>query len=316
LFVAVALSAPWIGSEPLSLGHVWEFMRGTVTTDGAIFFYQRLPRVCLGLLAGGTLALVGASFQVLFRNPLVEPYTLGVSGGAALGAFLAISIPGLWLSWGPFGSVQLGAALGAGAALLLIFRFSRRAKGLGISTLLLAGVTLSIICSSAIMFITYLVSPHKVIVFQRWMMGGVDVVGFQELASLFPLLLPGLWLIARRLPALNHLTLGDDLALSQGVELPQVQRDIFFGGGLATAAVVALVGPIGFIGLIIPHGVRRLSGYDQRLVLPGSFLLGGAVLALCDTLARTLLAPTEIPVGVITAILGGPLFIALLMRRN
>jgi len=315
-FLFVALLSPWIGSERLELLDVWQFLKGENNPHGSIFWLQRLPRVLLAMLAGGSLALVGASFQVLFRNPLVEPYTLGISGGAAFGAFLAIAIPPLWIAWGYFSSVQLLAVIGAFASLSLIYFLSRKPQSMNIYTLLLAGVTVSIICGGAIMLLTYITNPNALVVFQRWMMGGVDIVGYRDLAALVPLLLPGLFLILRHANELNHIALGDEMALGHGVPVQKVQRNIFIGGGLATAAVVSLVGPIGFVGLIIPHGVRRLVGFDQRTVLPCSFLLGGAALAVCDMLARTIISPTELPVGIITAVIGGPLFIYLLVSRR
>lgn len=316
LFVTTSLVAPWIGSESVRPADAWAELRGDSSPEGQIFWQQRLPRVLLALIAGGTLALVGAAFQAMFRNPLVEPFTLGVSGGAALGAFLAIAIPPLWFVWGPFGSIQLLAVLGAAASLTLIYTLAGRIERLSVSTLLLAGITMSIICGGAILLLTYLSTPNALVVYQRWMMGGVDIVGYRDLAALLPLWLPGVGLLLLQAGRLNHLALGEDMAFGQGVDVKGVQRAVFIGGGLATAAVVSLVGPIGFVGLIVPHAVRRLGGYDQRLVLPASFLLGGAVLAACDVLARTVLAPTELPVGIITAVAGGPLFIRLLVSRR
>ncbi len=315
-FLVVALVTPWIGPEEVSFSNMTEFLQEIRTPGGEIFWNQRLPRVLLALLAGGTLAVVGASFQVLFRNPLVEPFTLRISGGAALGAFLTISFPGVWFVWGPFGSIQLFAVLGAAAALFFIYSLARKPQGMSVTTLLLAGVTISIICGGAILLLTYLANPNALMVFQRWMMGGLDIIGFRELFSLGPLLLPGLYLLFFHANDLNHIALSEEIALGQGVEVSRVRRNIFIGGGLATAAVVSLVGPIAFVGLIVPHAVRRLSGFDHRLVLPAAFCLGGTALAVCDAFARTLIAPTELPVGIITAIIGGPLFIHLLVSRR
>lgn len=314
LFAITAALVPWIGSEPITMSSVIGFLRGDGNPYGSIFWFQRIPRVLLALLAGGSLAMVGACFQVVFRNPLVEPYTLGISGGSALGAFLAISIPSLWISWGPFGSVQALAVLGAAGSLSLIYALSRRREGLSITTLLLAGITISIICSGSILFLTYLAHPNALVLFQRWMMGGLDIIGYRELLGFSPLLLSGLGLLCFHANDMNHLALGDEMAQGHGVPVRRVQNHVFLGGGLATAGVVSLVGPIGFVGLIVPHAVRRLVGFDQRRVLPGSFFLGGVLLALCDTAARTLIAPTELPVGIITALIGGPLFIQLLLR--
>jgi len=314
LFLITAAAVPWIGSESISVTAVIRFLQGDGNPYGSIFWFQRIPRVLLALFAGGALSMVGACFQVVFRNPLVEPYTLGVSGGSALGAFLAISIPSLWITWGPFSSVQALAVLGAAASLGLIYALSRRREGLSVTTLLLAGITISIICSGAILLLTYLAHPNALVIFQRWMMGGLDIIGYRELLGFSPLLLFGLGLLLFHANDMNHLALGDEMAQGHGVPVRRVQKHVFLGGGLATAGVVSLVGPIGFVGLIVPHAVRRLVGFDQRCVLPSSFFLGGILLALCDTAARTLLAPTELPVGIITALIGGPLFIRLLLR--
>ena len=313
VFLAAAALTPWFGAESIGIQDAADYFTPQSRPLSEIFWLQRIPRLLLALIAGGTLAVVGASFQVMFHNPLVEPFTLGISGGSALGAFIAISWPSLWVLWGPFSTVQIFAALGAGAVLFLIYTLARRSSGISVTVLLLAGVTISIICSGAILLLTYLASPQSLVVFQHWMMGGIDILGFRELGFLAPLLLPGLSLLFLHARDLNHLALSEEMAMGHGVAVGAVRRDIFIGGGLATAAVVSLVGPIGFVGLIVPHAVRRMSGFDQRMVLPASFLLGGAVLAVSDTIARTLIAPTELPVGIITAILGGPLFIYLLV---
>jgi iron complex transport system permease protein len=316
VFLAAAVMTPWIGPEKVGLSPVIQFLKGITSPGGEIFWFQRVPRVLLALFAGGTLAVVGASFQVLFRNPLVEPFTLGISGGAALGAFLTIAMPSLWIVWGPFSSIQLFAIVGASFSLALIYMIAHRPQGMSVYTLLLAGVTISIICAGSILFLTYLASPNALVVFQRWMMGGIDIIGYREFASLIPLLFPALGLLFYHANDLNHIALNEELALGHGVEVGIVRRNIFIAGGLATAAVVSLVGPIAFVGLIVPHAVRRLSGFDQRLVLPCSFFLGGASLCICDAVARSIIAPTELPVGIITAILGGPLFIYLLVSRR
>jgi len=311
-FVGVGLAAPFIGGEPLDLGAV---LAGG-GNDAAIFFGQRVPRVILGLLAGGTLATIGAAFQAVLRNPLAEPYTLGVSGGASVGAAAAILVPGLGLARGPFSTVQLAAVAGAAAALLLIYAIARRPQGISMSTVLLAGITVSILSVGAIMLLRIAVRPDEIAQVDRWMMGGLDVVYYREVAATLPLLVPGLGLLFMQARALDHLALGEEMAAGHGVDVPAVQREALVGGGLATAAVVSVAGPIGFVGLIVPHAVRRLSGCDHRVVLPGSFLLGGAVLVVCDTVARTALHPTLIPVGVITALVGGPIFVWLLMRSG
>ena len=284
--------------------------------DAFIISELRLPRTLLGLLAGGALAITGACFQVVLRNPLAEPYTLGATGGAAVGAVLAISIPHLDVSLGPLSSVQIFALAGTGLALGLVYRLARRPHGISMNTLLLAGVTLSILSGGIVMFIKYLADPHDLAKMTLWLMGGLGVIGYKEVVTLSVLGVPGVLVLLWQMPALNHLSLGDEMAAGHGVEVARVQKLVFVGGGLLTAAAVSVAGPIGFVGLIVPHAVRRLSGFDQRIVLPASFLLGGAFLAACDAAGRVLFAPREMPVGVFTAIVGGPLFIKILLGRR
>ena len=289
---------------------------GSVGTTSEILWALRVPRVLLGLLAGGTLALVGASLQVILRNPLATPYTLGVTGGGALGAVVAISVPGLSLANGPLSTVQVFALVGCGAALTLIYAFARRAQGISMPMLLLAGVTIGILCGALMLLVRYLASPNLLVAMDRWVMGGLDEPGYRGLAALAPFLLPGLGLLVLQIPKLNHLSLGEEMAAGHGIDVAAVHREVFLGAGLATAAVVSVTGPIGFVGLIVPHAVRRLSGFDHRVVLPASFLLGGAFLIACDTLARIVMAPSEMPVGILTALVGGPVFIGILLRRR
>jgi len=316
LFVITALVCPFFGGNFLDIKEIVQAFSGNITPDGEIFLMHRVPRVILGLIAGGSLAVTGAVFQVVLRNPLAEPFTLGTTGGAALGAVVAISVPGLWLSWGPFSSVQLLALAGAGTTLSLIYVMARSRNGLSMSVLLLAGVTLSIFCASLVLLVRYLMNPDLLVQVDRWMMGGLEIVGYRELASLLPFLVPGLGLLFYIAMPLNHLALGEEMARGHGVNVSSVQKTSFVAGGLTTGAIVSLTGPISFIGLIIPHVVRRLSGYDQRVVLPMSFLFGGVALTICDAAARTLAAPSEMPVGIVTALIGCPVFIWILCAKR
>jgi len=316
LFLAALLICPFIGRGSVDAAAQIKSIFAGRPDFGSILLQLRVPRVLLALLAGGTLALVGACFQVILRNPLADPFTLGITGGSAVGAVLALSVPGLAISLGPFSTLQLCAFAGAAVSLGLVYAVARRPHGMSMNTLLLAGVTISILSAGIIMLIRYVADPYNLISMDRWLMGGLDIVGYRELGPVLPLLLPGVALLLMQAAPLNHLSLGEEMAAGHGVEVAQVQRLVFIGSGLATAAVVSLAGPIGFVGLIIPHAVRRLSGYDQRIVLPASFLLGGAFLAACDTAGRALFHKQEIPVGVITAIVGGVLFIRILLGRR
>ncbi len=315
LLLAVLLVLPWIGGESLSLDGILAYLRGETTVQGLIFFRQRIPRILLAALVGGALAMTGASLQVLFRNPLAEPWTLGVSGGAAIGAFIAHASPALNLRFGPLHSTQLFALLGAAGVMALIFSVSSRRSGMGVQTLLLGGVTISVLSGGVIMLAIYFISPYKYMTFSRWMMGGLDVSGYQQVFSFMALALPGVLLLGSLMRDYNHLSLGEDMAMGHGVDVQRVKWRTLAGAGLTTAACVAVAGPIGFVGMIIPHAIRYLNGFDNRMVLPASFMLGAVTLVVCDGFARTVLAPTEIPVGVITAVVGGPAFLYLLLRR-
>jgi len=317
LSAATLLLSPLVGSERLSWNQVVGALLSQVgSVDADIFLYHRIPRVLLAFLVGGSLAVAGSALQVALRNPLAEPFILGITGGGALGAVVAISIPSLLVHVGPFSSVQVFSLLGCILCLGGIYRFATSAMGLSMSTILLAGVTINILCGAAILLVRYLVSPHLLVIMDRWMMGGLDVVGYRELAALLPLAVSGLTLLFIQGNALNQLAFGEEMATGHGVNVTSVQKQIFLGTGLATAAAVSLAGPIGFVGLIIPHAVRRLSGFDHRVVLPASFLLGGSFLTICDLIARTVVAPTEMPVGIITAMIGGPVFLRILLKRG
>lgn len=307
---------PWIGAEKLGFRQVFGFVVGEWTSDAMIFFQIRLPRVLLGLLAGGALALAGAALQVVFRNPLAEPWTLGIAGGASLGAFLARVCPFLWLAWGPLNTAQALALSGAAAALGLVLSLARRQRGAGTQTLLLAGVTIGVISGGAIMVISGFISPWKLAEFHRWLLGGLDSADWASIGALAALAVPGIVILALQARSLNPLGLGEEMAAGQGVEVARVRRWTAIGAGIASAGVAAVAGPIGFVGLLAPHAVRRIVGPDLRIVLPGSFLFGGALLAACDALGRWAAAPLEVPVGALTAVLGGPLFLALLARRR
>jgi len=317
--LAIMCVVPFIGSESLSIKNIISNLtarQGTWDIDTEIFIYQRIPRVLLGFLVGGSLALVGSVFQVILRNPLATPYTLGITGGGSVGAVLAITVPQLAVHWGPFSSTQLLALAGAMITTALIYIMARRATGISMNTLLLAGVTIGILCSALILLIRYLTSPHLLVSMDRWMMGGLDILGYRTLASLAPLLLPGIAILFAQTNSLNHLALGKEMAMGHGIDVGSVQTWSFAAGSLTTAAAVSAAGPIAFVGLLVPHAVRMISGYDHRIILPAAFMSGGAFLTICDTVARTAVAPTEMPVGIITALIGAPFFIYLLLKKS
>jgi len=316
--VATLIVCPLVGSESLNVKTIfYDTISGHASDiDADIFYNQRVPRVLLAFLTGAVLAVAGNTFQVILRNPLATPYTLGVTGGASVGAYLAIAFPVLNFSIGKFSSIQLMAILGAGVVGLMIYAASRKKNGLSMHTMLLAGVTIGIMCGAFIMLIRYLTDPNLLGALDKWTMGRLDMIGFDSFYSVLPLSLAGLIMIAFYVRSLNHIALGEEMASGHGVDVSAVQKNCFIGASVATAAVVSTVGPIGFVGLIVPHMVRYFSGYDNRPVMVGCACMGGAFLVICDAIARTIISPAEIPVGVITALIGGPCFIYLLVSKK
>jgi len=314
--IIVAAIAPWFGATPLSWREVWAAWReGGGSSAWLIFAQQRVPRVLLGIVVGMALGMAGAAFQVLLRNPLATPYTLGVASAGALAAALSLVVPGLAAGLGPLRATQLFALVGSAVAALGIFALARRLRSGSTNMLLLSGVALNLFCGSALLLVRFIADPQHLVAVDRWLMGGLITVGYGDVLGMLPLLAAGALLVVLRMHALNQLSFGEEVAGARGVSVRAVVAGTFFGGVLLTAGAVAVAGPIGFIGLIMPHAVRLLSGPDQRIVIPASALLGGAVLVLCDMGARTVIAPTEIPVGIITACLGAPLFLLLLVQR-
>jgi iron complex transport system permease protein len=284
--------------------------------DAQIFFVARFPRVAAAALVGATLAASGVVLQALLRNPLATPFTLGVSAGAALGAILVISF-GATLAVGPFAPVPLASLAGALAAAAIVYALATRPnRPMSTSVLLLAGVTLNSFFSALILFVQYMADFADVYRTVRWLMGDLDVGGFTPILAVLPLVIAAFAIFALLPSELNLLSVGSDIAASRGVDVGRTQRLAFLGTVLATSAAVTLAGPIGFVGIVVPHLVRLMTGVDHRLTLPASALFGASFLIGCDLVARTILAPIELPVGVVTAILGGPFFLWLLVRRG
>lgn len=309
-WVAVLAVAPLLGTERLDPAAILT----AGSTDALIFWHIRLPRVLLALAAGGALAAAGLAFQTLFRNPLAEPYTLGVASGAALGAVLAIEvgISGLVLG---MPATAVGSLTGAGLVSLLILGLAAR-RQLTTATLLLAGIAVSLTCSALILFVQYRADFAESFRMVRWMMGGMAVVGYGEVLWLAPWVVAGLLVLLLLRWDLDLLLTGEELAASRGVDLSRARWLVLAAASGMVGALVAVAGPIGFVGLIVPHMLRRWLGHDHLVLLPACALGGGAFLALCDVVGRTVVAPAELPVGVVTALLGGPFFLWLLLARS
>jgi len=317
---AIALAAAatlgvLLGTEPVSVARAIE----GPGLDRTILVQLRLPRVALAALSGGGLAVVGAAFQALLRNPLAEPYVLGVSGGAALGAASAIAL-------GLGASTFLGAALLPAAALagglgatLLVYGVARGSvDGTSSASILLAGIMVNSIAAALITFLKSVVSPSRAQQLLRWLVGFIDLPPTAGLLAAVAYVGFGCAVLLSDAARLNLLALGDEAAETLGVDVRALERRVFFASSCVVGAIVSLTGLIGFVGLVVPHALRRIAGPDHRLLLPLSILTGAAALVACDLLARVLFRwlGTEPPVGAVTAILGGPAFLVMLRRMS
>ncbi len=307
-------AAPFFGMETISPADVWPWS-GANSAEFRIFWNMRVPRVMLAFLAGAGLAVSGTCFQSMFHNALATPFTLGVSSGAAFGAALYVWM-GFAFGMGALSGITLFALTGALMAVSIVYGLTQLRRGFSSQMLLLAGVAVNFFFSSLILFIQYLSNDAHSMRIIRWLMGNVGTVGLEAVLSVLPFVLVGgsiaFWLTNE----LNLLLTGDDLALSRGVSVRRVKHWLFFGTSLMIGGIVAFCGPIGFVGMMCPHMCRLLVGADHRRLTPVSFIFGGAFLVVCDTLARIVIAPGEIPVGVVTALLGGPFFLWLLVRND
>jgi iron complex transport system permease protein len=314
LLVISVLVALFFGAESISVSRVW-FDPDSI--DRTIVYSLRLPRVLLALGAGAALSGAGVSLQGTLRNPLAEPFVLGVSGGAALGACCALLLGVSRTTW--LGAALLPlCALGSGlGATLLVLAFARGQTQR--ASLLLAGIAVNAIAASAITLLKTMVSAQKSQELLFWLTGFLSVLpSAQGLCLLFGYVFLGLGLLLVLAPRINLLSLGDDSAASLGIDVKRVTMQVLILTSLLTGAVVSLTGLIGFVGLIVPHLVRRVLGPDQRRLLPASALAGASLLVVCDTASRALFRSvhTEVPVGAITALLGGPAFLILLRKRR
>jgi iron complex transport system permease protein len=288
--------------------------------DAEIFFRARLPRVLLGVAIGGGMATCGAVLQALLGNPLACPQMLGVSGGASLGGVLGMIflpqwlLPGAASVAGEISWVPVAAFFGALLSMLLVYRFSLFHGRLHPYHLLLSGVVLNSFIAAVIMFLNSIIDFYQAQGLLFWLMGSLSTRAYLTVGFIWAYVLCGfVWLWAKG-AALNLITLGEESAMQLGVETSSLQRQVFVASSLMIGAMVSVSGMIGFVGLMIPHVMRLVIGSDHRLLLPASFLAGGIFLVWADTLARIVVAPAELPVGIITAFFGGPFFLLLLYR--
>lgn len=314
LLLAAAVVAVLVGSAGLTPGTVLRTLGGGGSAlERTIVMDLRLPRVALGILAGGGLALSGAVFQALLRNPLAEPYILGVSGGAAVGAVGALVLGGAaFVPW----LLPVAALAGAVGAIVLVFGVALRVgRALDTRVLLLAGVVVGAFFNAVILLLLTFTDTESFRSALLWMMGSLGAASWGSTLLLGAYVLPASAVLVALARPLNLLAIGEETALYLGSRVERVKVTAYVVASLVVAATVAHCGVVGFVGLVVPHAVRLVWGSDHRLLLPASFLGGGVFLLLADTAARTLAGPNELPVGVVTALVGVPLFVTLL-RRN
>jgi len=311
LLTLLTLAATTFGAMKLPLDVLWHG-DGTLRQ---IWFTIRLPRVLLALTVGGSLALAGCVMQGLFRNPLADPGLLGISSGAALAVALWVvlpfSLPLVLMLYAP----MLAAFFGSLAVTMVIFILSQRHDN-SLSRLLLVGIAINALCGAAVGVLSWLSNDAQLRQLSLWGMGSLGQAQWSTLLATVSLMLPTVAIIWRLAKQLNLLQLGDEEAHYLGVNVKQVQRRLLMCSALLVAGAVAVSGVIGFIGLVVPHLLRMWLGADHRAVIPGSVLVGAILLLVADTVARTLVAPAEMPVGLLTSLLGAPWFLWMIFRRG
>ena len=291
----------------------------TFHPPGSEIYWLRFHRTALALIAGAGLALAGLVFQAMFRNPLATPYTLGVASGAAFGAALCLQTTvrlGLPTAIFAIPTVSFGAFLGAFLAMGVVLGLTRR-RDTTTEQMLLAGVAVNFFFASLIVLLQYLSAPHDAFQILRWTMGGVqNATDAADWLRLTPVVLLLMVFLASQSRTMNVFVTGDDRAKSLGVNVDRFRMILFIGTSLVVGFIVSVTGPIGFVGLLVPHVARLIVGPDHRLLILSTAFLGAVFLAWCDTLGRVISHPAEFPVGIITALLGGPFFLWLLLRRK
>ena len=323
----VVIFALGTGTVNISIVDIWQAIMGLFSNDGfssssqihTILFDIRLPRILLALCLGVILAISGAVMQGLFRNPLADPSLIGVSGGASVGASIVIVMAGEWIQSGSalgLSAVAVGAFVGGFIATILVYRLATSEVGTSVTTMLLAGIAIGAIAGALNSLLSYFADNDMLRQISLWQMGNLSTANWSRVAMVAAVaaLLGGLFPWDSR--ALNALLLGESEARHLGIDVQRVKRRLIVLTALGIGTSVAMAGMIGFVGLIVPHAIRLLIGPDHRWLLPGSALAGGLLLIIADSLARVVVAPTELPTGILTALLGAPFFVALLIQRR
>lgn len=283
--------------------------------DHEIFWQLRVPRVITAFLAGSGLALCGMVYQAIFRNPLADPFTLGTASGASCGAAATI-LAGIGGSFLGVPLVSIGAFLGAIIAIGFVCAVASIKRTTSTLTMLLAGIAVSFLFSSLLMFLQYMSSMRDSFQIVRWLMGGIQVASYRSLVPMVSFWCVGVGLVFAMLPRLDQFLAGEDLARSRGVDIRATKLWLLAATTLLVGGIIAVCGPIGFVGLMVPHIGRRLVSPNHLLLAPSCIFLGGSILTVADTVGRTIIAPAELPVGVLTALIGGPFFLWLLFGKK
>ncbi|WP_153102379.1 iron ABC transporter permease [Paraburkholderia hayleyella] len=322
--VLITLAAICIGAYALTPGQVWSaFLAREAEVQAspalqqaqAVLWHIRLPRIVLALLVGAGFGAAGSALQALFRNPLADPGLIGISSGAALGASTLIVL-GPMLGAATLGLLPLAAFAGALLVSALVYRLAAARGRLALPLLLLAGIAINALVGAAIGLLTYIADDAQLRSLTFWSLGSLGGAQWPMIATILPFVLLGVGLIARHSYALNALQLGETEAQHLGVPTQRVKRTVLVASALGVGALVSCTGIIGFIGLVAPHCVRLACGPDQRIVMPGAMLLGATLTVLADLVARTIATPAEVPLGILTALLGAPFFLVLLWRSR
>ena len=308
-FCVAALLLPFVGPFGLNL----ERVRARQEPDWSILVQLRVSRTLLGLFAGGALSLAGTLFQAMLRDALATPYTLGISAGASLGAVVAI-----WLGWQQVAGIPaiwVAALVGAAIVLALVVGAALQQRRVSSFSLLQSGLAANSMCSALIIVIYGLVSTTKSFSITRWLIGSVDSVDYAALSGFVAVVVLAAAVVTRQAKSWNLMAVDPSWAATRGARVTQLTLSGYGAGSLLTAATVALTGPIGFVGLVVPHLIRTRIAADHRVLMPCAFLGGGVLLAACDAIGRIVIAPSEIPAGAVMAILGGPYLIWVLRQR-
>ena len=310
VFVLAASLLPWVGAGPISLSRVLSH----TAPDYYIFVQLRITRTLLALIAGGALSLAGALFQAMLRDALATPYTLGISGGASLGA-VAVIAAGWQVVWGIPGT-WFGALAGAFTVLGFVIGGSLKSRPISAFSLLLTGIAINSICAACIIILGGYAGMSRSFSIARWLIGSIDSTSYGSLCALSLTVLILAVFIFSQSRSWNLLAVGEQWAASRGVRVGSLLRTGYVAGSILVAGAIALTGPIGFVGLIVPHVVRSRISPDHRVLLPCVFFYGGALLALCDAIGRTVLRPAEIPAGAVLALIGGPYLVWAVRQRR